>query len=183
MLAREREGEVGKYAPEPPDDASPATAYALAHEGRDSTNTVLATLLDLVDRGFYETQGEDDRQGEARPRAQGRATDRPSTGELEPHEREVLEFFDQLLGEKTVALSEMRDKIPQHSALWRGRWETMTEKLDKAGDDELSWDRDWRFAKPLVDPRLPRRDRLRHRRLRRRRAQVVPARRRSASSA
>ena len=42
-----------EYIPEPPDDADPALAYGLAHEGGDSTDTVLATLLDLVDRGYY----------------------------------------------------------------------------------------------------------------------------------
>ena len=54
-LARERETGVPEYLPEPPDEATPALAYALAHEGRDSTDTVLATLLDLVDRGYYDT--------------------------------------------------------------------------------------------------------------------------------
>ena len=111
------------------------------HRARDAARPRRPRLL--------RDQGEDDREGEARPGAEVNE-DRPSTAKLEPHEREVLEFFDQLLGEKTVALSEMSDKIPKHSALWRGRWETMTEKLDKAGDGELGWDRDWRFAKALV---------------------------------
>ena len=148
-LTREREGDVGEYAPEPPDDASPAVAYALAREGRESTNTVLATLLDLVDRGFYDTK-EKTTDKEKLDLALKVSDERPPTGELKGFEREVLDFFDNLLGEKTIALSEMRDRIPQHSALWRGRWETMTEKLEAAGDDELSWDRDWRAAKPLI---------------------------------
>ena len=29
-------------------------------------------------------------------------------------------------------MSEMSDKIPQHSATWRARWESMTEALDAA---------------------------------------------------
>ncbi len=52
VLAREHPTSVPEHLPEPPDDASPALAYGLAHEGGDSTNTVLATLLDLVERGY-----------------------------------------------------------------------------------------------------------------------------------
>ena len=47
---------VPEHLPEPPDDASPALAYGLAHEGGDSDDTVLATLLDLVDRGYYDAK-------------------------------------------------------------------------------------------------------------------------------
>ena len=36
-LARERDVGVPEYLPEPPDDATPALAYGLAHEGGDST--------------------------------------------------------------------------------------------------------------------------------------------------
>src|SRR5262249_11817604 len=55
-LAREHPTSVSKYVPEPPDDATPALAYGLAHEGEDSENTVLATLLDLIERGYYGTK-------------------------------------------------------------------------------------------------------------------------------
>jgi uncharacterized membrane protein len=54
----------------------------------------------------------------------------------------VLSFFDELLGEKTVALSRMKDEIPEHSATWRSRWERMKEKLDAADEGQLRWDRD-----------------------------------------
>ena len=40
--------------PSRPTTPRPALAYGLAHEGGDSTDTVLATLLDLVDRGYYD---------------------------------------------------------------------------------------------------------------------------------
>ena len=52
-MATEHPTSTPKHLPEPPDDASPALAYGLAHEGGDSTDTVLATLIDLVDRGYY----------------------------------------------------------------------------------------------------------------------------------
>ena len=55
--------------------------------------------------------------------------DRPA-GELTAYEQAVLEFFDQLLDGEQVAISEMKDKVPKHSEVWRGRWERMTEKLD-----------------------------------------------------
>ena len=49
----------------------------------------------------------------------------------------MLAFFDQLLDGETVALSEMKDQIPEHSEVWRGRWERMTEKLDAADEGQL----------------------------------------------
>ena len=128
-LARERRGSVPEYLPGPPDTATPALAYALAHEGEDSDDTVLATLLDLIDRGYYET-GEATTEKEKLDLAIAQKADRPA-GELTPYEQDVLAFFDQLLDGKRVALSEMKDEIPQHDEVWRGRWERMTEKLER----------------------------------------------------
>ncbi len=127
-LARERDGGAPEYLPEPPDDATPALAYALAHEGGNSSNTVLATLLDLVDRGYYETS-QATTADEKLDLALEQKADRPAE-ELTDYEQDVLAFFDQLLDGKQVAMSEMKDEIPQHSEVWRGRWERMTEKLD-----------------------------------------------------
>ncbi len=62
----------------------------------------------------------------------------------------MLEFFDQLLGGERVAISEMKDKVPKHSEVWRGRWERMTEKLDDADSGALAWDRDLRWTKLVV---------------------------------
>ena len=62
----------------------------------------------------------------------------------------MLEFFDQLLGGERVAISEMKDKVPEHSEVWRGRWERMTEKLDDADSGALAWDRDLRWTKLVV---------------------------------
>ena len=67
LMAREHPTSTAKHLPEPPDDAGPALAYGLAHEGEDSDDTVLATLLDLVDRGFYDSKPATDRGREARP--------------------------------------------------------------------------------------------------------------------
>ena len=50
----------------------------------------------------------------------------------------MLEFFDQLLDGERVAISEMKDKVPEHSEVWRGRWERMTEKLDAADERRSS---------------------------------------------
>ncbi len=144
-MAREHPESVPEYLPEPPDDAPPALAYGLAHEGVDSDDIVLATLLDLDRPRLLRDEGVDDRRREARPRDQGRRVSRRAPGwtELTAYEQEVLEFFDQLLDGEEVALSEMKDKVPKHSDLWRGRWERMTEKIDAADDGQIGWDRNF----------------------------------------
>jgi hypothetical protein len=147
-LARERDGGVPEYVPEPPDDANPALGYALAHEGRDSDDTVLATLLDLIDRGYYDTK-EATTSDEKLDLAISQRAERPA-GELAPHEQEVLAFFDQLLDGESVPMSEMKDKIPAHSETWRGRWERMTEKLNAVEEGELGWDRNLNPARWLT---------------------------------
>ncbi len=147
-LARERDVGVPEYLAEPPDDASPALAYGLAREGGDSTDTVLATLLDLVDRGYYETS-EATTDEEKLDLALKQKAERPA-GELTGYEQQVLEFFDKLLDGKQVAISEMKDNVPQHSEVWRGRWERMTERLDDAERGELVWDLDLNWVRWLV---------------------------------
>ena len=149
VLARERDAGVPEYLPEPPDDASPALAYALAHEGADSTDTVLATLLDLVDRGYYDTS-QATTEEEKLDLALEQKAERPP-GELTGYEQDVLAFFDQLLDGKKVAMSEMKDQIPKHSEVWRGRWERMTEKLDAVEEGQLAWDRNLNWARWLTD--------------------------------
>jgi uncharacterized membrane protein len=102
-LAREHPTSSPKYVPEPPDDASPALAYGLAHEGEDSTNTVLATLLDLVERGYYDTKNAttDDEKLDL---AIAKAKKRPSA-KLEPYEQDTLDFFDELVKDESVPMS------------------------------------------------------------------------------
>ena len=148
-LAREHPTDAPKYLPEPPDDADPALAYALAHEGDDSTDTVLATLLDLVDRDYY-TASSASTGDEKLDLALAVNDKRPPAEGLEGYEKEVLDFFDELLAGETVAMSEMRDKIPLHSATWRARWESMTEALNAAEEGKLTWDRDFTRVRSLL---------------------------------
>lgn len=150
LLARERTTGVPEYQPEPPEDIPPALAYALAKEGAYDDRLVLATLLDLVDRGFYESRAAADGEqldleirplsGEARPGAEG----------LENYEVAAIDFFDRLLGTDWVALGKMSDGIPKHSASWRSRWENLNEKLDQADEGEIGWDRDLTGARAIV---------------------------------
>jgi uncharacterized membrane protein len=142
LLARtttEHKTSAPRYLPEPPDDAAPALAYGLAKEGADSADTVLATLLDLVDRGYYEA-GQATTEDEKLDLALAKKSGRPP-GKLEPYEKEVLDFFDELLKGDTVPMSEMRDRIPEHSSTWRSRWESMTSALNDADQGQLVWDR------------------------------------------
>lgn len=148
-LARERPGQTPEHLPEPPDDADPAVAYGLANEGGDSTNTVLATLLDLVDRGYY-TAGSASTGEEKLDLALAKNRLRPNDGELDDHEKQVLTFFDELLLDDTVAMSEMRDRIPQHSETWRARWESMTAALNSAEEGQLDWDRNFNGVRGLL---------------------------------
>jgi uncharacterized membrane protein len=143
LRARERPTSVPKYLPGPPDDAtSPALAYALAEEGEDSTDTVLATLLDLVDRGYYDVSSATT-EDEKLDLAITKSEQRPADGELATHERITLSFFDELIDDKTVALSEMKDLVPKHDSGWRARWTTMTNALDEVEGAELEWDRSY----------------------------------------
>ena len=139
-LAREHPTRAVEYEPGPPDDAGPALAYGLAHEGEDSTNTVLATLLDLTDRGFYTARATTTEE-EKQDLALARNGSRPDASALSEPERQVLAFFDDLLDGETVAMSEMRDRIPRHSDSWRAKWEAMTSALDSADEGQLAWDR------------------------------------------
>lgn len=147
-MATEHPTSTPKHLPEPPDDASPALAYGLAHEGSDSTDTVLATLLDLVDRGYYTSQ-QATTDDEKLDLALAVAEKRPSK-QLEPHEEQVLSFFDELLEGDTVPISELRDRIPEHSSTWRARWEAMTGALNSVDEGQLAWDRNLNGAKWLL---------------------------------
>jgi uncharacterized membrane protein len=148
-LAREGSESVPEYVPGPPDEAGPALAYGLAFEGGDSTNTVLATLLDLVERGYYEAKATT-AEKEKLDLALAKSSMRPNDGELAEHERLVLGFFDDLVLGDSVAMSEMRDRIPQHSESWRAKWEAMTAALDSADEGQLAWDRNLNGARWLL---------------------------------
>ena len=141
--AREHPTSTPEHLPGPPDEnTSPALAYALAEEGVDSTNTVLATLLDLVDRGCYTTSSATT-EDEKLDLAIAKSGERPPEAELEEHERIALSFFDDLIEDKTVALSEMKDLVPEHDSGWRTRWSKLTDALDGIEDGVLRWDRSY----------------------------------------
>ncbi len=147
-LARERDTGTPEYLPEPPEDLPPAVAYAIANEGDYDKRVVPATLMDLVDRGFYES----------RPAAGGdldlelrRSGERAGgTAGLADYETEVRGFFDELIGEDWVAIGAMKDRIPEHSSTWRTRWETMNSSLEDAEEGEIGWDRDLRGWRTLI---------------------------------
>ena len=151
LYARAREGrvdDVPKYLPEPPGDDSPALAYAYANEGEFDDRLVLATLLDLVDRGFYDSKA-----------AEGKEMDlilsipeqRPSVQNLEKYEAKALDFFDDLLNDGgPCELGKLKDRIPQHSGKWRSRWESLTGALDDVDTGKLGWDRTFVDARTTV---------------------------------
>ncbi len=47
-------------------------------------------------------------------------------------------------------MSEMRDRIPEHSDTWRARWESMTAALNSVDEGQLAWDRNLNGAKWLL---------------------------------
>ena len=114
FFAREHRTTVPEYVPEPPDDAPPALAYGLVTEGADTSRAVLATLLDLVDRGYYETKSAnaDDEKLDIAIKAKPREGATSDAG-LKPYEKEVLEFFDGVLEDETVAAEQVARPDPR----------------------------------------------------------------------
>ncbi|MFN8112192.1 MAG: DUF2207 domain-containing protein [Solirubrobacterales bacterium] len=148
LLARERDTGVPEYLPEPPEDLPPAVGYAIAHEGDYDQRVVLATLMDLVDRGYYESRpaadsNELDLELKQAERSGG-------TADLHPYETQVLDFFDELIDGEWVALGAMSDRIPKHSSSWRARWEGMNSSLEDAEEGAITWDRDFRGRRALI---------------------------------
>jgi len=147
VAARERPTDAPEYLPEPPEDIPPALAYAMAEEGKYDDRIVLATLLDLVDRGYYSSRAAAGEDLDLEIRI---AEDRPQGEGLEGYEVATIDFFDKLLGSNSVALGKMSDRIPKHSSVWRSRWEDLNEKLDQAEDAHISWDRDFNGLRVLI---------------------------------
>lgn len=151
--AREAPTGVPEHLPEPPEAVSPATAYGLATEGGHHSRVVLATLLGLVDRGWYTASAgpadPDDAGDDQLDLVLGIAPDRPQTP-LGDDERAVRDFFDELIGEEPGSLSSLKDRIPEHDASWRKRWETMNKALERAAEQELAWDEDRRAQRWLL---------------------------------
>jgi uncharacterized membrane protein YgcG len=147
LLTREHRVDVPEYLPEPPEDLPPALAYAFAHEGEYDQRVVLASLLDLVDRGYYDARAAPGNELDLEVRV---AEERPSASGLDKYEVATLDFFDRLLGSGWVAIGKMKDEVPEHSASWRNRWESLNEKLDEAETPFMSWDRDLSGLRALL---------------------------------
>ena len=147
IVARDRRSQVARYLSEPPEDIPPALAYALAEEGKFDDRLVLATLLDLVDRGFYEGRAS---EGEALDLRLSVPGERPADTALTEYERDTLEFFDGLLEEGPGDLGRLKERVPQHSSSWRTKWENLRESLDRAEEGEMKWDRDLTSARSAL---------------------------------
>jgi hypothetical protein len=147
IRGREGPSPVAGHLSEPPEDISPALAYALAEEGAFDERLVLATLLDLVDRGYYEGKAS---EGESLDLRLSIPADRPATGELTKYEQAAIEFFDELLEDGPGDLGALKDRVPKHSSSWRTKWENLRESLDRAEDGELKWERDFTASLSLL---------------------------------
>ncbi len=147
IRGRERSSPVAGHLSEPPEDISPALAYALAEEGAFDDRLVLATLLDLVDRGYYEGKAS---EGEALDLRISIPSDRSATDGLTKYEQAAIKFFDGLLEDGPGDLGALKDRVPKHSSSWRTKWENLCESLDRAEDGELKWERDFTASRSLL---------------------------------
>jgi uncharacterized membrane protein len=147
MRGRDPRSHVGGYLSEPPEEVSPALAYQLAEEGDFDDRLVLATLLDLVDRGYYEGRAS---EGEALDLRLSIPADRPDDSELTEYERDTMAFFDGLLEEGPGDLGKLKDRVPKHSSSWRTKWESLRDSLDRAEEGQLVWERDLTSARRLL---------------------------------
>jgi uncharacterized membrane protein YgcG len=147
IMSREHPTGVPRYVNEPPEDLPPAIAYALATEGAYDDRVVLATLLSLVDRGYYDAKAS---QGQDLDLELTVAADRPASNGLEEYERTAMKFFDDLLDGNTVALGKLKDEIPEHSSTWRTRWNELTNDLDQADEGRIGWDRNFEGKRVLL---------------------------------
>ena len=147
VRGREQASSVAGYMSEPPEDIPPALAYALAEEGAFDDRLVLATLLDLVDRGYFEAKASEGTELDLRLSI---PADRPAIEPLTKYEEKTLKFFDDLLEEGPGDLGKLKDRVPEHSASWRNKWESLTEALDRAEDGQLKWERDLTKARSLL---------------------------------
>jgi uncharacterized membrane protein len=144
----ERVDDVPKYLPEPPADESPALAYAYANEGEFDDRLVLATLLDLVDRGLYDSKAG---EGKEMDLVLSVPADRPADVGLEKYEKKAMDFFDDLLKDGgPCELGKLSDRIPKHSAKWRQRWESLTGALDDVDTGKLEWTRSFVDARTTL---------------------------------
>jgi uncharacterized membrane protein len=118
----------------------------MAEEGAYDDRLVLATLLDLVDRGYFEAKPA---EGKELDLMLSKPADRPADTGLEKYEGKVMGFFDGLL-DTPCELGKLKDRIPKHSAKWRQKWESMTEALDEVEAGQLGWTRNLVNARTLL---------------------------------
>jgi uncharacterized membrane protein len=147
MRSRESRSPVTGYLSEPPEDIPPALAYAIAEEGAFDDRLVLATLLDLVDRGYYEGRAS---AGEELDLRLDIPEERPDLEDLTDYEHDTLKFFDGLLEGGPGDLGKLKDRVPEHSASWRSKWESLRESIDQAEEGQIGWDRDLTSARSLL---------------------------------
>jgi uncharacterized membrane protein YgcG len=147
LMGRDRRSPVARYVSEPPEDIPPALAFALAEEGKFDDRLVLATLLDLVDRGYYEGRAS---EAETLDLRLSIPPGRPDDADLTDYERDTMAFFDGLLEDGPGDLGKLKDRVPQHSSSWRTRWEDLRESLDQAEEGQMKWERDLTGARSLL---------------------------------
>jgi uncharacterized membrane protein YgcG len=147
IMGRDRRSPVARYLSEPPEDIPPALAFAVAEEGKFDDRLVLASLLDLVDRGYYDGKAS---EGDELDLRLSIPDQRPADTVLTEYERDTLKFFDGLLEEGPGDLGKLKDRVPQHSSTWRTNWENLRESLDQAEEGQLKWERDLTGARSLL---------------------------------
>lgn len=153
--AKEERITVPKYLSLPPDNATPVEAVGLAYEGRKiSASVVLATFIDLAERGIYkmhfgtfaDTAGGSSKALEIKFE---RSSLISISKDLKPHERSVRNFFDELLGNKILSLSEMKQEILKERARWNTRWKILNKRINQAAQEAFVWEdiSSYRFKK------------------------------------
>ena len=147
MRGRDPRSPVAGHLSEPPEEIPPALAYQLAEEGDFDDRLVLATLLDLVDRGYYDGRASESEELDLRLSI---PEDRPDDAELTAYERDAIAFFDGLLEEGPGDLGRLKERVPKHSSSWRTKWETLRESLDRAEEGQLVWERDLTGPRSLL---------------------------------
>ena len=147
VMGRERPISVPEYLAEPPEDVPPALAYALANEGGYDERLVLATFLDLLDRGYYASKPS---EGNELDLYVSIPDDRPDVKGLTGYEETTIGFFDGLLEEGPGHLGKLKDRVPKHSTSWHNRWTKMNDDLDEAEKGQLEWDRNLTGARAAL---------------------------------
>lgn len=144
--------------PRAPEALPPAVAFGLATLRGDEDSLVLATLLDLVNRGYY--AGKIDsvwtvEGADGSPVRAARPDDdvdlilqvpasRPSVDGLLDGERAVLAFFDPLLAGRPGALGALRTRVPKEDSDAWSAWRAMTKALERDAYTAIEHERDLR---------------------------------------